>query len=701
MINKVWSARCNNKGRRNLKNICRSETFFSNQMKPIPWKFSSRARLICRESDPSQPIHFLFRDSRYKNQSRCIICRDIWGSSDGHHLRCDTCDYNIHRRCYFQTRCRMSDLTKPHFLERQYGKLSRCSACKDYGSVNDYFYYHCRTCKKKFHNVCHLYPPKIKHPFHSLHPLTLTFSSESSSHHSDLKHLPLPWQEEHSDSETEPDESDDVSISEVRCKCCQRRLQDVYYHCSICNYSINLTCTRNPPALTISYGKCHEHTLTLFPRRVHSPCDACGLSLDKTNDLVYNCLLCNYMVHWTCIYLPRVIKITRHPHRLSLSSSLPSGVFRCGVCRHNINVTYGQFSCVKGCHYAVHSRCAVEGRVWDGKDLDGVPEDPDEDDIDPFVRIDDETIDHFSHEHYLKLHKNDDVSDENRFCHACTTPVLVSESFYSCIQCNFLLHEACASLRGKIDHPLHKHSLILYEVPPVPFESEHMQRRIRGLFPTMISIEGMFKCSSCEQIGNGFMYKCRENGCEFQLDTRCASLPDPLIHGSHPHDLFFNLTQGDCLGCKSSSCSSYSLECMECKSFLGLKCASLPIVTYYKHDRHPLTLCYGEKDTTSSQHWCEICESKLDAKEWFYTCDDCSVTVHVSCLLGKQIFWKPASFEVTTPIKRNSFSVIRNNGNNRAFCVMCSSRCVEPFVFKFNNNVVVCTFSCVIGRILR
>lgn len=70
---------------------------------------------------------------------------------------------------------------------------------------------------------------------------------------------------------------------------------------------------------------------------------------------------------------------------------------------------------------------------------------------------------------------------------------------------------------------------------------------------------------------------------------------------------------------------------------MGLKCATLPSVTCYKHDKHPLTLCYGKEVTiTSGQHWPEICEENLDAEEWFYTCDDyCSVTVHVSCLLSK------------------------------------------------------------------
>ncbi|EOA39846.1 hypothetical protein CARUB_v10008515mg [Capsella rubella] len=659
-------------------------------------KFSSRATHICRESDPSQPTHFLSR--RYgQRMSKCLICR-YKKQRTKYHLHCDTCDYDVHKNCYLLPRCRLSDPTRPHALQERYHYFSSCHTCGGVGSGDDLSYY-CATCKLCFHKVCNLYPPEMRHPFHAQHPLKLTFSSDSSF--SDLKHLPTSWQEEPSDSETEPDasESDDVSISisDLRCKCCRRHLQEVYYHCSSCNFSLNLTCTRNPPPFTIFHAKSHEHPLSIFPRRIPSPCDACGLSLENTHDLVYACLSCNFIVHRACIYLPRVIKITRHPHRLSLSSSLPSGLFRCGVCRRTIDVTYGQFSCNKGCHYAVHSRCAVDERVWDGKDLEGVPEEPDED-VQPFERIDDETIQHFSHDHQLRLHMSDGAcdDDENKFCQACIIPILVSQLFYGCLQCNFLLHEACASFPRVKDHPIHKHQLILHPIPPDPLKVVQLQGG-GGRYSRYV--EGMFKCGGCDQSGYGFVYICREQGCQFQVDARCASLPDPFIHGSHSHhDLFFNHTKGECMGCKTSHCSPFYLECMECKSFLGLKCATLPSKTHYKHDKHPLALCYGEEDTTSNaQYWCEICETILDAKEWFYTCNDyCNVTVHVKCLLGNPIFLKPASFDLGNV----TVSVIRNSDNTRAVCYRCDGRSVQPFLFKFA-NASSCSFDCLWKNVFK
>ncbi|ESQ39769.1 hypothetical protein EUTSA_v10000813mg [Eutrema salsugineum] len=644
--------------------------------------FSSRADLVCRLlSDSAQPVHYLSRNyGSFK--SKCFIC-DVYGRNfSKYYLHCDACNLDVHKNCYLQPRCRFSTLTKPHTLQKVPGDFVFCSGCQKPCHGRRMHHYHCPTCNVDFHKDCHLYPPEITHPFHPLHPLKFIFPPGYS--YSDLHKsitLPSKWLRETSDSEAQVDKSDDASISEVKCKCCQIHLKVVYYHCSICNFSLNLTCTRKPPPLTILNLKNHQHTLTIFPRRVPLPCDACGESLSNTQDHVYTCHPCGYMVHRTCIYLPRVIKITRHPHRLSLSSSLPSGLLRCGVCRHTIN----------GCQYAIHSRCAVKGNVWDGEDLEGVAEEPDED-LESFVRIDDETIQHFSHDHHLRLHENNKICDENRFCQACILPIMISESFYSCMQCDFLLHEACASLPRKKDHPLHKHPLILHPIAPEPTEDvwEDWDSNI-SLF-----IHGMFKCNGCGQRGYGFVYKCSKEDCKFQLDIRCASLPDPVIHGSHPHDLFFNLSQGECMGCKSSKCSPFSLECIESKSFLGLKCATLPSITHYKHDKHPLTLCYGEEDTTSGQSWCEICEAKLDVKQWFYKCDEyCSVKVHISCLLGEERFMKPTSLRMNG----GWVSFIRNNSNTRAICIHCKRRCTEPFLHKrqYSYEYSVCSLRCLLG----
>ncbi|XP_024006425.1 uncharacterized protein LOC18011369 [Eutrema salsugineum] len=532
--------------------------------------------------------------------------------------------------------CCMSDPAHPHILCRPYDPpLSVCFACKGQnlnGSRGLYFY--CATCNVEFHKDCHKFQPEIIHPFHPSHQLTFI---SSPNHESD-------------DSETSKAAGATHFYvsggSFLKCKCCLRLLGKLYYHCSTCKFNLDASCTINSPPSTILHKKSHEHTLTLFPRRLSLPCDACGLSLEDTADHVY-------------------------------TSALPSGGFPCGVCRQTVDVNYGQYSCIKGCPHAFHSKCATRDDVWDGKDLEGVPEDPDED-TEPFTKIDEYTIHHFSHEHFLKIQGMCNPSDrENKFCQACILPITASDNYYSCMECDFTLHEVCACLPRKKHHPIHKHPLtLLHPFPPKRYDLWF------GEFA-----KGMVKCSGCHRESCGFIYRCSEKNCEFQLDTRCASLPDPLVHGSHPHDLFFNLTKGRCMGCKSYNCSPYSLECIQCKSFLGLRCATLPSVAYYKHDKHLLRLCYGEEEeeeeeekTTKLKYWCEVCETKLDPTEWFYTCDEyCNVTVHVTCLLGIDMYMKPNHI---IKIYDNEVEIVRNDGNFRPFCDQCSLRCLNTLVFR-------------------
>ncbi|XP_010462392.1 PREDICTED: uncharacterized protein LOC104742983 [Camelina sativa] len=474
-----------------------------------------------------------------------------------------------------------------------------------------------------------------------------------------------------------------------KCKCCQDPLKEVHYHCSICKFNLNMSCSLRPPPPAISHLKSHEHTFTLFPIRLPSPCDVCGLSLSNTKDHIYACLPCSHMVHRSCIYLPRVIQITRHRHRLSLTSSLQPGDFACGVCRQTVNINYGQYSCNKGCNYAVHSKCATREDVWDGQDLEGVPEEPDED-VEPFVRIDEETIKHFSHEHHLKLHEMNTICEKDKLCEACTIPIIISQRFYGCMECDFVLDESCASLPLKVYHPLHKHNLTLR-----PFPTHEFSKIVDN-----ISAKGIFECDGCHRLGCGFMYRCSEKICGFRLDVRCASLPDPLSHGCHPHDLFFNLTKGNCMGCGSDKCSSFFLECIKCNSFLGIKCASLPCEAHYKHDRHPLTLCCGEEDKTSGQYWCEICESELDPKTWFFTCDCCRITLHVDCLMGKDMYMKlPYIFKIGH--RRREVEIARNDGNSRLFCTKCKRHCMQTLLYKrIGRHQSYCTLKCLGDRLM-
>ncbi|CAN6861347.1 unnamed protein product, partial [Brassica oleracea] len=184
-----------------------------------------------------------------------------------------------------------------------------------------------------------------------------------------------------------------------------------------------MPCVLNPPQKSLVDPKAHDHQLTLLPRLDAFTCNACGLKGDRSP---YACFDCGFMIHQDCLDLPRVININRHDHRVSRTSVLGDDAMNsvCGVCRDKVDWTCGGFSCQRCPGYVVHSECATRKDVWNGKELEGVPEE--EEDTDPYVEIDENTIQHFSHkEHYLlrRIHGNGVLYEENKRCNACVHPI--------------------------------------------------------------------------------------------------------------------------------------------------------------------------------------------------------------------------------------------------------------------------------------
>lgn len=147
-----------------------------------------------------------------------------------------------------------------------------------------------------------------------------------------------------------------------------------FYRCSICIFCLDPPCSRKIPPHTIKNPKIHHHPLIFLPRPLLLPCDACGLI--RRSEPSYACFQCNYVVHRGCINLPRVIKLTRHPHRLFhtpfLSLTISSS---CRLCYKTVDIKYGLYSCNHdNCSYVVHSKCATHKTIWDGRELEWEPE---------------------------------------------------------------------------------------------------------------------------------------------------------------------------------------------------------------------------------------------------------------------------------------------------------------------------------------
>ncbi|XP_006299720.2 uncharacterized protein LOC17890576 [Capsella rubella] len=544
-----------------------------------------------------------------------------------------------------------------------------CFRCKK-DAYNRHFYY-CTTCKLEVHSDCYQLLWNMRHPYHPQHPLIRSLERRTIITY---------------DSTSDCDEDNSFAIPP--CTWCGEELYaktsyhgSVFYQCSICDFGLCTTCVANFPLPTISNPKSHHHSLVFLPRPLLLPCDACGL-VDRS-DPSYVCFQCNYVVHKSCIGLPRVIKLTRHPHRLFYTPFLPPKItYSCRLCYKTIDNKYGQYSCNDDrCSYVVHSKCATHETIWDRRELEWEPEELDEtEDVASFKNVGDDLIKYFCHEHNLKLEKYNGVRDKDKQCQACTLHI-DSRNFYNCTQCDFFLHEVCANLPRKLDHALHHHSLFLDPIPPKK--------------------SNFLKCLVCSRAFAGFSYKCTCKGrCRrFQVDVRCILVPDSFTHKSHEHPLFIPISTADkmalCGGCKTTGANFY-LRCTLCDFSLCYKCATIPDKLHYKYDEHPLSLCYGE-EASNETYWCEVCEEKLDPSIWFYTCNRSNITIHRSCVFGSSAYMKSGYtfYHYYVTVK-----VLNNNCNTRPICRRCGGRCSSYVFLKLSDGKTFCSNDC-LGLFIR
>ncbi|CAH8305755.1 unnamed protein product [Eruca vesicaria subsp. sativa] len=496
------------------------------------------------------------------------------------------------------------------------------------GAEKSTHFFFCLNCRgRRELGDCKKAPVEVNHPLHPRHPLQLVL-----------------WR---------------LSRDKYRqCYCCDEGLLRIFYYCCACDFAINIACVEKTPVLSVHHPKWHEHSLAMFPRQTSLYCNLCALP--HSDCPFYICPPCDFVAHQNCLNLPRVIRISRHLHRLSFTPSFDHGDWSCGVCQKKIHNDYGGYSCTRnGCSYAAHSKCATQSNIWDGRELEGTPDEDEDEGVEPFLRTGDGIILHFSHQqHHLRLDENAYRDyDENKICEACITPIYFG-NFYSCMQCNFILHEECAKLSRKMHHPIHPHLLTLV--------TQTGER---------INIENT--CSACPWCITGFFYECGKEGCNFKLHIPCATMSEPLIHGSHIHPLFLTSKPGERRKCAFHHFKDACLDtfnCIECDFSLCFMCATLPQKVRYKHDKHMFTLSYW-KETITMTNWCEACEGKITPKTRFYSCEEsCSITLHVNCLIGIEAYMKPGLLLIH-PTGVNIDVLPNNHSMSRPICKLCRKRC--------------------------
>ncbi|KAL1218273.1 Protein VACUOLELESS GAMETOPHYTES [Cardamine amara subsp. amara] len=496
-------------------------------------------------------------------------------------------------------------------------------------------YFYCSHCPENYHKECVESPSLFQSSDHPKHPLQLVL---------------LP--------------RDDI----LYCISCKQDCYGQFYVCLICDFIIHLFCAINPTSLTIDNPKRHEHTLLYIPRKSNMVCDVCGS--EKESRYLYACLQCDFMVHKDCVSFPYVIQVSRHSHRLTFTPSIPYKEWtNCGVCQKKINENYGKYSCIKGCAFAVHTRCALRNDVCDGRELEGVSEEVYEN-TKMFDEEGDGIMRHTSHltHHQMRLGKMiERVYDEIKQCEMCLLPFVDDSRVYRCLQCDFNLHESCAYLPRVKQFMLHAHPLIL-KTPTVT----------------------RFQCRKCHRYSCGFRYVC-DQGCYWKLDTLCASICEPFDHHSHPHSLFITCDQYTlkiCSICREEN--QQPLSCDKCNFVLCFNCATLPHKVRYEHDEHLLTFSYKE-EANNEVYCCEICEEDIYPKRnGFYACNECGLAIHIECLLGRDPYLKLGQ---KFRFGRSEIRILANTWSTRPVCRKCKRRCPYKTKMEFE-NVIFCSFDC-------
>ncbi|XVF43549.1 hypothetical protein PTKIN_Ptkin02bG0048900 [Pterospermum kingtungense] len=518
----------------------------------------------------------------------CNFCGETGQLFDYH---CSDCDTDLHIRCALFTHkladkklgeLKLITASKdPPIISSENGseevESAKCFGCLE--PLADSVYYSLEYCGINLHKKCVELPLEINYPGHHKHPLILQFKDGT-----------------------------------FPCVICQETdLCGFFYCCSLCKFGIHISCLSSP---SIIEDKGHPHPFTLFMRQVSFNCDVCGI---EGNCVPYMCSSCNLLVHKKCISVPRIIKFMWHEHPIFHTYFIQkhgSETWDCVLCLTEVNTEHGSYYS-SDCHFVVHVNCVLRSKQWYYV-IEQIEKLGDNDDIpmDSFTVIqrneDGEAIEikHCFHAHNIML--EDEVMDDDVFCHGCTLPIS-DGSFYECPQCDYFLHKTCAEL------PQKKH--IWYHVCQIPL---------------FLVSDYMFECCTCRYVSNGFVYRCEE--CGRFVCLRCA-VPSTLTCQGHEHPLsYYTRFEGQCNACGNNRRGAY--KCKECDFALDFSCITLPNKVPHKCDAHLLTLTYGEKDTYSARHFCDICEEGRDPNLWFYYCSICDNSAHPKCVLGRYPFMK-------------------------------------------------------------
>ncbi|PKI69622.1 uncharacterized protein LOC116210167 isoform X1 [Punica granatum] len=205
--------------------------------------------------------------------------------------------------------------------------------------------YGCEDCHFYLHKPCaeRQLAPQIEHPLHPSHPLILN-----------------------------PGLDGDGSCRTYWCSCCRKNYTNFSYHCSECDYNLDLECAALVPTLKL---RDPIHLLFLFEKvgfSVDAWCSVCGEDFGVGADSeilshTFVCAIpqCGHALHLHCapITLPETVRHENHNfHDLVYTKAVAEGGYwdghYCDACEQKRAPYLPVYYC-KECNFACHVFCGI------------------------------------------------------------------------------------------------------------------------------------------------------------------------------------------------------------------------------------------------------------------------------------------------------------------------------------------------------
>ncbi|XP_038991809.1 uncharacterized protein LOC120115118 isoform X2 [Hibiscus syriacus] len=415
----------------------------------------------------------------------------------------------------------------------------------------------------------------------------------------------------------------------------------------------------------------HDHPLVLFQLVASEEEDEvcyCLLCGKPVRGWSYSCNECDVYIHKVCAEseLQPQLNHPFHPqHPITFSPKSPyQGSHECTLCGRNYRGFV--YHCAT-CRFTLHFNCALLQSSMSAN----FP-----------VSL---------HPHplfFIENHKDQVKYD----CSGCKKSL--SGPIYHCPHCssesNFNLHKKCGELSLEIDHSYDlNHPLTLLPKPPAHREkcscdlckikwdgfvyscslcnidlsiSDFVSPTITDAshdHPWRLIFRKMsFLCDFCGTAGDGSPYLCTE--CNLLVHKKCISLPRGILITRHQHGIYL----------------SYSLRRNRVEDWTCRICYNEVDMTWYKYDKHALTLTYSD-DSDPSRLYCDLCENERRPNDWFYCCADCDNSLHSNCAIGDLPYIKVGNkigIRCNRHERRPRFTLVKNIWNCPP-CKVCGELC--------------------------